>query len=231
MTQAVIIKSNRYGIQLILDPELPFDELLAAVAKKFQESKKFFRDASLAIAFEGRELTQDESLQIIDTITANSDISIICIIDEERSRADMFRREIAIYYDSMAGKEGEFYIGDLKAGQTLENDAGIIIVGDVEDGAKVISDSYIIVMGALKGEAEVRNKEKFITALEMNPSALKIGDAVMAFEKEKEKKRRRREKAAEIARVEPQMAFVKGLTISIETVTRGMLDRDKGAWK
>ncbi|MCD8299969.1 MAG: hypothetical protein LUC41_02135, partial [Clostridiales bacterium] len=65
--------------------------------------------------------------------------------------------------------------------------------------------------------------EKFITAMEMNPSALKIGDAIMAFEKEKEKKRRRRDKDREIVKVEPRIAFVKGLTIQIETVTGGIL--------
>ncbi|MCD8301244.1 MAG: septum site-determining protein MinC, partial [Clostridiales bacterium] len=126
MAQSVVIKSNKYGIQLIMDPEISFEELLDAVAAKFRESRKFFRDAKLAIAFEGRSITQEESLMVIDTITANSDVSIICIIDEERSKADMFRREIAIFYDSMAGKEGDFYKGDVKAGRTLESESGII---------------------------------------------------------------------------------------------------------
>ena len=45
MIQPVIIKSNKYGINLILDPDLSFDELLDAVKVKFLDSEKFFKNA------------------------------------------------------------------------------------------------------------------------------------------------------------------------------------------
>ena len=35
MSQPVIIKSNQYGIHLILDPDLPFEELLDRIIEKF----------------------------------------------------------------------------------------------------------------------------------------------------------------------------------------------------
>ena len=60
MSQAVVIKSNKYGIQLFLDPEMPFADLLQAIIEKFEDSARFFRDAKLAVGFEGRELTQEE---------------------------------------------------------------------------------------------------------------------------------------------------------------------------
>ena len=37
----VVIKSNKYGINLILDRDLPFEELLDAIIAKFLESEKF----------------------------------------------------------------------------------------------------------------------------------------------------------------------------------------------
>ncbi|HPU64008.1 MAG TPA: hypothetical protein PK304_07620 [Mobilitalea sp.] len=46
---SVIIKGNNYGIIVVLDPELSFDELKEKVANKFKESSKFFKDAKLAI--------------------------------------------------------------------------------------------------------------------------------------------------------------------------------------
>ena len=58
MSQAVVIKSNKYGINLVLDKTMPFRELLVAIKEKFLESEKFFKDAKMAISFEGRELTQ-----------------------------------------------------------------------------------------------------------------------------------------------------------------------------
>ena len=42
MEQQVILKSNRYGINLILNENLPFEELLDAIILKFHESDKFF---------------------------------------------------------------------------------------------------------------------------------------------------------------------------------------------
>ena len=58
MSQAVVIKSNKYGINLVLDKTMPFRELLVAIKEKFLESEKVFKDAKMAISFEGRELTQ-----------------------------------------------------------------------------------------------------------------------------------------------------------------------------
>ncbi len=139
MSQAVVIKSNKYGIQLILDPDMPFADLLQAVIEKFEDSKKFFKDAKLAVAFEGRELTQEESFQIIEAITEHTDITVICIIDNEKAHEDLFKKQIDTYYENRAGKDGEFYRGSLQSGQVLESAASIVVVGDVNQDARIIS--------------------------------------------------------------------------------------------
>ena len=61
MSQAVVIKSNKYGIHLVLSNEISFKALLDAIVEKFKESEKFFKGAKLAISFEGRKLTHDRS--------------------------------------------------------------------------------------------------------------------------------------------------------------------------
>ena len=63
MEQQVILKSNRYGINLILNENLPFEELLDAIILKFHESDKFFKNASIAITFSGRHLSTEEEIQ------------------------------------------------------------------------------------------------------------------------------------------------------------------------
>ena len=45
MSRAVIIKSNKVGIHLILDKDMAFQPLLKAIIEKFKESEKFFKDA------------------------------------------------------------------------------------------------------------------------------------------------------------------------------------------
>ena len=54
MSQAVIIKSNKYGIHLILDKDMSFPKLIDAIIAKFKESEKFFKDARVGISFEGQ---------------------------------------------------------------------------------------------------------------------------------------------------------------------------------
>ena len=41
MSQAVVIKSNKYGIHLVLSNEISFKALLDAIVEKFKESEKF----------------------------------------------------------------------------------------------------------------------------------------------------------------------------------------------
>ena len=53
--KSVIIKSNKYGLTVILDDKMPFQELLLDIADKFQESANFFRNAKMAVTFRGEQ--------------------------------------------------------------------------------------------------------------------------------------------------------------------------------
>ena len=64
MSQPVVLKSNRYGINLILDADMPFGQLEEEILEKFRESEKFFKNAKIAISFEGRRLSQEEEFSI-----------------------------------------------------------------------------------------------------------------------------------------------------------------------
>ena len=181
MSQAVVIKSNKYGINLILDKDMAFQELLTAIKEKFQESEKFFKNAKMAISFEGRTLTQEEEYQIIETITENTSISIICIVDNDETHADLVKQQIEANYDSVSGREGEFYRGTLRSGQVLDVETSIIILGDVNNGAKVISKGNVIILGSLKGNVfagSAGNVDAFVIALDMKPVQIRIADTI-----------------------------------------------------
>ena len=47
MSQAVVIKSNKYGIHLVLSNEISFKALLDAIVEKFKESEKHTLDILL----------------------------------------------------------------------------------------------------------------------------------------------------------------------------------------
>ena len=68
MHNAVVIKSSKAGMTVILDPGLPFDELLEAIAKKFSESARFWGSVQMTLTLEGRSLTAAEEFEIVQPL-------------------------------------------------------------------------------------------------------------------------------------------------------------------
>lgn len=236
MAQKVIIKSNKYGINLILDPDIAFEDLLKAVIEKFKESEKFFKNSKLGISFAGRKLSNEEEQKIIDAITSNTTIEILCIVDNNEENAEKMKQQIEAYSEAIErqcakamGSQGEFYRGTLRSGQVLESDASITILGDVNPGARVSSGGNIVVLGALKGNARAGiygDSSCFILALEMDPIQIQIGDLI-AKSPDKEKKKRRpsiliREKKDSN---ELQIAVAREGNIYIEPVSKKILNK------
>ena len=225
MSKPVMLKSNKYGINLILDSSMDFEELLGHILERFKESEGFFKNAKMAISFEGRRLTQEEEFRIVDTITSNTSVNIICILDNDALREELVRQKVERFEEEQAGRTGEFYRGTLRSGQVLDCESSIIILGDVNPGAKIISKGSIVVLGALKGTAYAGangNEQYFVAALEMDPLQIKIGEIIArsADKSPAPKRRLRKEKVT----VEPQVAIVKDGNIYIEPITKGLLN-------
>ncbi len=101
MSQQVIIKHNKYGMELILDSEISFEELLSVIVEKFQASGNFFKDTKQAISFKGRELSENEMLRIVDTIMENSPIQIIGIMDDNSELEKAMKERVDAYNEAL----------------------------------------------------------------------------------------------------------------------------------
>lgn len=222
MKNSVIIKSFPNGIVLHLDSELPFSELLIEIAVKFKESSSFFKDAKMALSIKGRKLTEEEENQILDTISENSELHILCLVGEDEDTDRLFVKAISQtdFSDaSLTGSEGQFYKGTLKNGQVLETESSIVILGDVYPGSAIISAKDIIVLGGLFGEAYAGGNGRnghYIAALEMSPEKLKIGDFKYHT---KEKSSRWSIKP----KVQPKIAYVKNQKVVMDSLTKELL--------
>ena len=49
MHSTVVIKGNKSGLTVILDPAPPFEQLLSDVAAKFRESARFWGSVQMAL--------------------------------------------------------------------------------------------------------------------------------------------------------------------------------------
>lgn len=179
MEQLVTIKSNKYGIEVFLNPDVSFDVLLHAVKQKFLDASKFFRGAKMVTSFVGRTLTHGEEAQIIKAITQSAAIEIICLVDKDEKNELICKTIMENALEEKDRQDGQFYKGTLNKRQTLESDTSIIIMGDVEPGAKVIAKGNIVVIGSLMGSVHAGatgDDNAFIVALSMHPKKLKIHD-------------------------------------------------------
>jgi len=224
MSSPVILKSNRYGINLVLDDEIPFDELKEGILLKFREAEKFFKNSDIVISFEGRNLSKEEESTIIDLITQNTTINIACIADNDPQKELFFKKKLDQHQTQSIPNSGEFYKGTLRSGQVLSCESSIVIVGDVNPGAKIIASGNIVIIGSLKGNAFAGAKGDescFVMALDMDPVQVQIATIIgrSADRGPFEAIRNRRHA------LDPQMAFVSDGNILMEPISKNLLNR------
>ncbi|MDE7366975.1 MAG: septum site-determining protein MinC [Lachnospiraceae bacterium] len=234
MKEHVLIKGNRYGIVLVLDPEVPFEDLLIEIGVRFDDSSKYFNsNTQSAITFEGRELDSEEIDRILDLIKKRTTLRIPYVIDNRKDTEEQFQRiiegnrqesgsiaEAETRYIYPEKGDGLFYKGTLRSGQTLESSGSLVMIGDVNPGATVLSNGNIIILGSLKGTAIAGasgNRNAFVLALSMTPMQIQISD-IIGRAPDKPKKRLGNKNP------EAQIAFLEEDNIYIEPVSKSVLN-------
>lgn len=217
MKSSVNIKGTKSGMIIVLDKELPFEEIKEAVRDKFSAASGFFGKASVAIAFEGRKLSDFEKYEIADIISECSDLNIVCITEDNPAVEKKFNKSLNDRLNELDNRTGRFYKGNLRNGQVVDFETSIIILGDVNAGAQVVSKGSIIVLGSLNGYAFAGaggRRNSFIAALSMNPARIRICDTT-EFSPDKFKKNNKN--------YEPRIAFCENGVIHIRPISRNSL--------
>lgn len=221
MKNSVILKSFSSGISVIMDDEIPYEELLADIAAKFKEADSFFKDAAVAISLEGRKLTEKQEREVLDTITQNSRLKVLCLMGRDEDKNLKF---IGIQNNLSFQKDencGQFYRGSLRDGQSIETEHSIIILGDVCEGSCVWSAKDIVILGSLTGEVHAGaggSLNHFVVALEMHPSSLKIGSLKFEGQPSKPSIWGRKQKSM------PKIAYTYNGEVLMESITKELLD-------
>lgn len=206
-----------------MDSSISFEDLLENVAFKFREADGFFKNASVAISLEGRELTEDQEREILDAITQNSRLNILCLMgkDEEKNLRFLgIQNHLNFQEDE---NSGQFYRGTLRDGASIETEHSIIILGDICEGSRVYSNKDVVVLGALRGEVYAGaggNNNHFVVALDFNPSMLQIGDLMYSAQPQKTSRWGFRKQPQAV----PKIAYTYNGAVQIESITKELLD-------
>lgn len=218
MKNYVMIKSYKNGLSLVLDKDAPFEVILEETARKFADSAKFFGNAQMVISFDGRELSVEEEKCLVDAISDNSELAVLCVIGKDEDKDQEYLKAASRFTQNGGYTDGQFYKGTIRAGQVLETDASVIILGDINPGAEVISTGNIVILGTLYGHAHAGasgNDSCFVVALEMKPSRIEIADVCA---KEPTKNAIWKNKQA------PKIAYIEAGEIKTEAITTALLN-------
>ena len=182
MKDPVLIKSNKYGITVFFQHELPFEQLMEETLEKFRSAKHFFNHAEMVVEFEGRAFTEEETLRMADAIQTAADIQILCLLERDTRTEEIHKQA---YHESLQvihERDGLFYKGTLREKHRLEAETSIVIIGDVEDGAIVTSKGNVTVLGTIRGivtAGAAGRRDAWIAALHLG---LRNLDVVMGLE-------------------------------------------------
>ncbi len=195
-TELVLIKSYPNGILVNINQEAEFGEVIKELAVKFRKSSGFFKDATLVLSIEGRELSIAEEHTVVQTIEENSELSICSIVGKDKQKEIFFEKRMELLkqmarQNQVVVKENRIITGCVSSGQSIESDSTIIVIGDVLKGASVVSEKDVIILGTLYGEAIAgvdKKKNHFVYATCMQPESVGIGNMIREFDKKELKK-------------------------------------------
>lgn len=218
MRSPVNIKGTKSGIIISLDDKLEYEELKTAVKEKFLTSASFFGAASVALAFEGRKLSDEEKFELVDIITENSELNIVCISEDDPGKAAYMEKTLNDKLLELETRTGQFYKGNLRNGQVVDFETSVIILGDVNAGAQIVSKGSVIVLGTLNGNVFAGaggRSNSFVAALSLNASQIRICDTIARSPDEPIKGEDKNE---------PKIAFCEDGNIYIEPICRESLN-------
>lgn len=180
MAFPVYVKSTKRGIQVVLDNEIPFEELKDKISDKFKSAKEFYKDTKFSLSFTGRALSFDEERSIIQLIENITGGEVVCVLTENELLDEYLEKRMEQIAADKLQKCGQFHKGSILPGQILETETSIIIIGDVCRGGKVLSKGNIIVIGNLYGYAFAGvsgKQDAFIAALSIESDQIRIGNS------------------------------------------------------
>jgi len=179
MASSVVIKSYNKGLSIHMDPDVDIEVIKKDLADRFAESASFFKDAKMAISFEDRELDSQTERDLVNIITANSQVNVACIAGKNKITQQLLLNALnQLEYKSEMRKDAvQIVRGPVKDGRVIDIPGDLLIVGDVYPGASVIATGDIFIYGGLYGQAYAGNSGEItnvVAALDMNPEKLRV---------------------------------------------------------
>ena len=200
----VVFKGTKNGLQVVLDDQVDFEEVVRRFAQRLKSADYFFRGADVTLDTGARELTEEQVLALED-LARRHRLNVVKVVSESVT----IERQKTVGGDFVATDETLLHKKTLRSGQNIEFAGNVVILGDVNPGAQIRAGGDIVVMGTLRGVAHAGaagNEEATVVALRLRPTQLRIGSFIG----------RPAEEEDDTKSVVPEVAKIKDGTIFVE---------------
>lgn len=173
------IKSFPNGISLHLDSNADFNEILNDLATRFEESRKFFKNAKVALSIEGRIVSEEEEKQIVNVINEHSDVNLLCLIGKDETTDRKFIKALKRVETQRDENNTRLYVGNVDNGDLIESEGSLVIYGNVELDGAVAATKDIIVFGYISGQVFAgvpKDNSATVICFGLSPRKLSIGE-------------------------------------------------------
>lgn len=173
------IKSYQSGIALHLDPNADFDSIIEDVANKFEESRKFFKNAKVALSIEDRILSEEEEKRIVSTINEHSDVNLLCIVGKNEETNRKYVKALKRVESQRDENNTRLYVGNVSDGDIIESEGSLVVYGNVELGGAVVATKDVIVMGYISGQVYAGmsgDENSVVICFGLSPRKVSIAD-------------------------------------------------------
>ena len=183
MRSCVKINLTNENLIIKLNEEAEYKEIVESLKKKITQLKKLYKDSKMPILVIGKNLKEQERVEIKNIIQEKIDVKISFDMPQELGLHGIkksFSQEIESF-------QTKFHRGAVRSGQKIEYEGSIVILGDVNGGAEVIAEDNVVVLGVLRGLAHAGakgNKKAIIAAASIDCKQIRIADIIKEMENE-----------------------------------------------
>lgn len=175
MKNTVIIKGNKYGITIVLDKEVEFSQLTKDLSTKLDNAEDFFdSDKQLAVAFEGRTLSNEEMDELLDVIKNNSKLNIQYVMEQnsdlEVTFFDIIQTAKMLEQEEKEEKKQQDLL-DAQSDYDLFDDlleSNFSLDNDTKNDSK---EDGLFYKGTLRSGQSLETKDSLIIIGDVNPGA------------------------------------------------------------
>jgi septum site-determining protein MinC len=204
----VLLKGLKNGIAVQLDDKAEFKLIGEALRKKVTDARDFFAGANTNVIFKGRNLSEEEEKNLLDVIFSETSLDVSFVAGED------FNATLAAATQTVtpAPKEAPveavkstpqnfeqntvYYRHGLRSGQAIRTSGSVVVLGDANAGSEIVAGGNVIVLGTLRGMVHAGadgNESCYVSALNLNPTQLRIAGVITSIQREKAGKGKQRQ--------------------------------------